>query len=238
MLGAHLAADPDECEMNLPFSIDQFLGVFQQYNTRVFPAQWILLFLAVFAVVTAINGGSQGSRAVSGVLALLWIWMGVVYHWAFFRSINPMAPIFAALFIVEGLLIVWFGVVRSRLAFELTGNAPSIIGMLLIVYALLAYPTLGYLLGHQYPAAPTFGVPCPTTIFTLGMMLLCRPPRSRVLLVIPVAWAVVGAVAAMQLGMREDLGLVVAAIVATVIAFGKRAPTPRSSKSHLTTAAM
>ena len=43
--------------MNFPFSIGQFLDVFQQYNTRVFPLQWVLLFLAAFAVVAAINGG-------------------------------------------------------------------------------------------------------------------------------------------------------------------------------------
>lgn len=36
-------------------------------------------------------------------------------------------------------------------------------GSLLMLYAMMIYPALGYFLGHVYPKAPTFGVPCPTT---------------------------------------------------------------------------
>lgn len=225
--------------MSLPFSIGQFLDVFQRYNASVFPLQWVLLFMGAFAVVAAVNGGSQGSRAVSGVLALFWIWMGFVYHWGFFRSINPAASIFAVAFIAEGVLIAWLGVLRSQIIFEPRVNTASVVGIVLIAYAILGYPAIGYLLGHRYPSAPTFGVPCPTAIFTFGMLLLCRPPRSRALLIIPVAWAVLGGVAAIQLGMLEDFGLVIAAIVATVIVFGQRIPARRSTESHtpLTSAA-
>ena len=116
---------------------------------------------------------------MSGVLALFWIWMGFVYHWGFFRSINPAASIFAVAFIAEGVLIAWLGVVRSQTLFEPRVNTAGVVGMVLIAYAILAYPAIGYWLGHRYPSAPTFGVPCPTTIFTFGMLLLCRPPRSR-----------------------------------------------------------
>jgi hypothetical protein len=225
--------------MNLPFSIDQFLAVFQQYNTAVFPSQWVLLGLAAFAVVASVKGADGGSRAASGVLALCWIWMGVVYHWFFFRSINPAASIFAAAFVAQGLLIAWIGVARSQLVFEPKVDTAGVLGAVVIVYALIAYPVIGYLLGHRYPFAPTFGVPCPTTIFTFGMLLLTKPPRSRVLIIVPAAWAVLGVIAATQLGMWEDLGLVVAAIVATVIVFGQHGSEKRSTKSHptLTTAA-
>ncbi|WP_414541485.1 DUF6064 family protein [Nostoc sp. CCY0012] len=29
------------------------------------------------------------------------------------------------------------------------------------------YPLIGYALGRIFPTSPTFGVPCPTTIFTV-----------------------------------------------------------------------
>jgi hypothetical protein len=88
------------------------------------------------------------------------------------------------------------------------------VGAVLIVYALVVYPVLGHLLGHRYPAAPTFGLPCPTTIFTFGVLLWARAPVPRVLVVVPMLWAALGAVAAMQLGVPEDFGLLVAGVTA------------------------
>ena len=87
----------------------------------------------------------------------------------------------------------------------------------MILYALIVYPLLGRALGHRYPYSPTFGAPCPTTIFTFGIVLLSAVPRSRIVLVIPVLWSLLGAFAALRLGMWEDAGLVISAIVATLI---------------------
>jgi hypothetical protein len=77
---------------------------------------------------------------------------------------------------------------------------------------MLIYPVLGYLLGHGYPSSPCFGVaPCPTTIFTFGLLLWAdRPPRYLVLL--PLIWSIIGFFAAISLGIREDIGLLVAGL--------------------------
>lgn len=203
--------------MRLPFTLDQFLDVFGRYNEGVWPLQLLLLAMAAVAIAAAVRGGRSGSRVASAVLSILWIWMGVVYHALFFRAINPAALLFAVVFIAEGVLIAWLGVVRSTLKFKPHRGAGTTIGFVLILYALLVYPAIGYALGHTYPLTPTFGVPCPTTIFTFGMLLLCASPRSRSVLVIPAAWAVLGAFAAVRLGMWEDVGLVVAAVVATTL---------------------
>lgn len=85
--------------------------------------------------------------------------------------------------------------------------------------ALVGYPIVGFLVGHRYPAAPTFGVPCPTTIFTLGLLLWSTGPLARRLTVVPVLWAIVGTSAAVNLGMTEDLGLFVAALCAVLFIF-------------------
>jgi hypothetical protein len=37
--------------MTVPFTVDQFYGVFRGYNTAVWPAQWRLVALAVTAPV-------------------------------------------------------------------------------------------------------------------------------------------------------------------------------------------
>jgi hypothetical protein len=64
--------------MTLPFTIDQFLGVFEQYNETVWPSQWILNALAIVAVVGAVKGTRLGSRTAIIILATLWVWTGVV----------------------------------------------------------------------------------------------------------------------------------------------------------------
>ncbi len=95
-----------------------------------------------------------------------------------------------------------------------------------IAYALLLYPALGYLLGHGYPAAPSFGVPCPTSIFTLGLLVWAGPSIPRRLFAIPLAWSAVATSAAVTLGMIEDFGLLAAAVVTVGWLVFRRRGTP------------
>jgi hypothetical protein len=223
--------------MRLPFTTEQFLDLFGRYNLVVWPTQLLLLALAFAAVVLAMRGGARDNRLVSMALAFLWLWGGVAYHLTYFTTINPAAWLFGALFVVEGVLLIHLGVVRRRLAFAPRLDPRGVTGALLVAYALLGYPLLGFLLGHRFPAAPTFGAPCPTTIFTLGLLLWAGPSLPRVLLAIPLAWAIVGTSAALQLGMIEDFGLPVAALLAVAAqrpasAF-RRAFASASSRPHM-----
>jgi hypothetical protein len=170
-------------------------------------------------VIVAFRDGAYGGRLPAIFLALLWLWMGIVYHAMYFRSINPAAIVFAALFVAQAILFLWFGVARDRMSFHPLANAAGVTGALLLAYALVGYPALSYLIGHRYPETPTFGLPCPSTIFTFGLLLWAGPRVPRSLLIIPVAWSVIGTVGAVQLGMWEDYGLAVAAILTTAIVF-------------------
>jgi hypothetical protein len=85
-----------------------------------------------------------------------------------------------------------------------------------VLYALLICPLLGILAGHRYPATPTFGAPCPTTIFTLGLLFFLRPPFPRAVAVIPLLWAAVGSIAAFELGVVQDFGLLAAGMLGIV----------------------
>ncbi|HEX5829803.1 MAG TPA: DUF6064 family protein [Gemmatimonadaceae bacterium] len=202
--------------MRVPFTVEQFLDVFRQYNEGVWPAQWGLLALGLMAVVLAFRGSARLQRTVSGILGALWFWMGLVYHLGYFRAINPAALIFAILFVTQAALFIWLGVIQRRLAFRAHPDVHGVLGALFVAYALVGYPILGVALGHRYPAAPTFGLPCPTTILTFGLLLWATMPVPRALLVIPVLWTAIATSAALQLGMREDLGLLVAGVVGTV----------------------
>ena len=213
----------------MPFTAEQFFEVFRQYNETVWPAQMIAAIDAFIAIGAALRGGRRASRLVAIVLAALWLWMGAVYHLQFFRALNPLATLFAAAFIVQAGLLIWLGVVRGRLVFEPRLDAAGLIGGALLLYTLVGYPELGRVLGHSYPAAPTFGSPCPTTIFTFGLFLWTRPRIPLPLLIVPVAWAAIGSLAALQLGVGEDAGLTVSAVVSLPLlmrAGRKLAPSP------------
>lgn len=206
----------------MPFTQQEFFQVFARYNQAVWPAQAVLYVLAVAAVVLTL-WGARYSRYVAAISAFLWAWMALAYHAAFFRQINPAALVFAAVFLVQAGLFVWYGVVRARIAFTSSGLRPRF-GTALIIYALVVYPALGDLSGQHYPAMPTFGLPCPTTIFTIGLLLLAGRAVPWGLFVIPVLWSLVGTQAALALGVPEDFGLPVAGLIALVSILPARMP--------------
>jgi hypothetical protein len=80
------------------------------------------------------------------------------------------------------------------------------------------YPIIGGLLGHGYPRSPSFGVaPCPTTIFTFGLLLWTSVRVPIYVLAIPLLWSLIGFSAALWLGIREDIGLPIAGVLSTAL---------------------
>lgn len=216
--------------MNTPFTTAEFLDVFARYNRAVWPAQLVLYLLAGLVLWLAWRRpGARGGRVVAGLLAVFWGWMAVAYHAAFFTAVNPAAWLFAALFGVEAILFA-DAAARSRPAFRPARTPAGIAGAALVAYALVVYPLIGQVAGPAYPRAPTFGLPCPTVIFTLGVLLWAeRGSVPARLLPVPAAWSLLGAVAAYRHGIVQDYGLLVAGLVATPLVVwtrrqGRRAP--------------
>lgn len=199
--------------MRLPFSIDDFLGVFAAYHQTWGPAQPALLVLACVCVYLANRPRPHSDALISTVLAVLWVWVGAVYHLGYFAAINPIATLFGVFSIAGGLVFAWLGVVRRALVFRAGRDALGFAGWALVLYALLGYPALTLLSGHRYPEMPTFGLPCPTTLFTIGLLAWSTPPRPRFAWVVPLLWCLVGLQAAVLLDMPADIALGVAAIV-------------------------
>jgi len=204
----------------LPFTVDQFLGVFEKYNQAIWPMHVVAYILGIAALALVVKKTPYSDRAISMILAFLWAWMGIVYHLMYFSTINGAALGFGVLFIVQAVLWIIFGVVRPKLSFQWETNPYTIIGAVMIAYAMVVYPILGTLLGHGYPRSPSFGVaPCPTTIFTFGLLLLTNAKVSKSLLVIPFLWSLLGISASYQLGIREDIVLLVAGVLSVGLLF-------------------
>jgi hypothetical protein len=200
----------------MPFTVEQFFQVFVRYNRAVWPGQIFLIVLAIVALALVFSKVAGAGRIISIILALLWAWMGVAYHLVFFAAVNPAAPIFGVIFLIQALLLFVLGVWGRGPRFGIVSTARTVAGGVLVLYALLIYPLLGILAGHRYPATPTFGAPCPTTIFTLGLLFFLRPPFPRAVAVIPLLWAAVGSIAAFELGVVQDFGLLAAGMLGIV----------------------
>ena len=206
--------------MTLPFSAREFLELFGRYNAAVWPAQLVLYGIAALIVILVVQ--QERPRLVLVLLATLWLWSGLAYHLLFFSAINPIAPLFGVMFVAQAVILLW--VARGRAAgAPVAQHQPLAVhaGKVLVAYALIGYPLLGYLAGHHYPETPTFGAPCPTTIFTLGVLLWARCELSWWIVAIPVAWTIIGTSAALQLSVPQDFGLAIAGLTSLfVLAYG------------------
>jgi drug/metabolite transporter (DMT)-like permease len=187
--------------MQLPFTVTEFFSVFQDYNEAVWPAQMVLLGLGLAAVVLVLKPRARTGVAIALILAFLWGWLALAYHVAFFTRINPLAWLFAGVSLAGALVFVWHGLVRRRLSFAWVGGVRALAGSALIVFALVVYPLWSWLAGHPYPATPTFGLPCPTTIFTIGLLAFLVVPYPRSVFIVPLLWCFIGAQAAILLGL-------------------------------------
>ena len=108
-------------------------------------------------------------------------------------------------------LFIWFGIVHGRLQFSTGRSARHVLAALLVAYS-FAYPILNLALGLKYPRIPLFAVPCPTTIFTAGLLLAADcPPWS--LFVVPVLWSVIATSATVLFDVRADFILLPAAVL-------------------------
>jgi hypothetical protein len=214
--------------MNLPFTFDQFINVFSDYNAAIWPTQIVAYVLGVVTVLLALRPNRASGKVIACVLATFWAFTGIAYHLLSFAPINPAARIFATVFVVEAALLLHAGL-RGSLRFRFVGDLRSRAGLALMLWAMIGYPLVGFALGHGFPDGPVFGLtPCPLVIFTFGLFLLAEK-TPRYVVMPPIVWALVGTSAAVTLGIREDLSLMAAAVIWTAFAVGARVAMRRAT---------
>jgi hypothetical protein len=186
----------------------------------------------LLVLVPLFRPGKVGNRVVTGMLALLWLWVGLVF-WVPAASQMAMLYAPAALFAVQGALFL-NALVRGHLTYGPVGRADTMLGLAFVAYALAGYPLVGLWVGHVYPHAvlsPLF--PCPAIVLTFGLLLFARRvPRH--LLVIPTLWAL-GGLLWLYLGMGEDAGLVTAGVVGVVLIAARHRAAHRAAGAALQT---
>lgn len=205
--------------MKIPFTTEQFFNVFEKYNSTVFPFQWIIMLLGIFALLLVHSKNSLKNKVIGCFLGSLWVWMGIVYHIMFFTAINKLAFVFGGFFILQGLLILLSTFLKNELVFGISTQPKNYWSYFIILFGLILYPIISYLVQGSFNRTIGLGLPCPSTIFTFGIFMLAGDRLPKYLLIIPSIWSMVGLSAAIQFGVYQDIMMPITAIIAGAIVF-------------------
>jgi len=192
----------------LSFTGEVYFSLLEHYNRAIWPAQIVAYALALAALVLACRPTRQGGRVVAAVLAVGWLWTGIVFHGLHFAAISFTAPVIAACFVAQGLLLLWTGVLRGGLVFRGRRGVQGWAGLALAAAALVLHPVLGQLAGHPWPQADLVGVaPDSTAVFTVGLLLLLDGRAPLRLLIVPLLWAIAAGLTGWRLDSPALQGL-------------------------------
>jgi hypothetical protein len=200
-----------------------FYTQFAAYNTDwlyVNLLLWILLVIAAVAVL-ARSQENWPQTLARGVLALVFLWNGVVFFFgymaqsAFFGGI-PMI-VAGALFAVD--------IVRKKIHIVLPASGwlrYATLGW--VVWALGLYTIAGWLAGHPFPGGPLPTAPCPTTILAIGLLatsmatLKADRPAFTLLFAMLLWWAFFAGLGAPSMyGFYVDFTLFAAGVYGLVV---------------------
>jgi hypothetical protein len=212
----------------LLFSPRTYYRLIERYNLAVWPAQLVSLVLSV-AIAALLHRPTRGrSRAIAGVLALLWAWVGGNFVAGRYATINWAAFYFSGLFAAEVLLLGWLGVAKTNPRFGWRRDAAGLLGAALFTGSVALYPLLASMLGRGWNQSEVFGIaPDPTVLGTLGLLLMADgSPRSRwALLAPPMIWCLLSGATLWAMGSPEKWIVLPAAAAPTIFAVTRHSGT-------------
>lgn len=176
----------------IPYDTETLHSLLRHYNETIWPAQIVavLLGLGLVALPFANHRHDATARIAAVLLATAWAWTGAVYEWSYYATLNWAGMFHAALFALQALALLWFGVWRGRLRIGFVRRFPVAVGLALAVGAVVVYPAIDRLTGTGWPDARFAGLMSdPTALATLGVLLISRPRAPVALWIVPLFWA-------------------------------------------------
>jgi hypothetical protein len=206
----------------LMFAPETYYRLFARLNEAVWPLPIVMLALGTVIPLLLRSPPPWPKRFAAALLAACWLWVAWAYHLERYAVINWAAPGFAALFALEALVLLWFGVIRGRFHSAPAETLARRTGSALFAFGLGVYPLLNPLMGHGWTRAEVFGIaPDPTAIATLGVLLMARKAPWP-LWIGPVAWCLVTGLALWTLQAPHAFLPPLAALLAAAAALGSR----------------
>lgn len=174
----------------LMFAPETYYRLFERTNQDVWPLQAVMLAVGAAVLVLLLRPRpAWAGRLAAALLAASWLWVAWAYHLERYAVINWAAPVFAALFAAEALVLLWLGVIRGRFRGAPAEALARRSGFALFALGLVVYPFLTPLVDQPWSRAEIFGIaPDPTAVVTLGLLLIAGGKGTWPLWVAPVAW--------------------------------------------------
>jgi hypothetical protein len=192
----------------LSFSLEEFLVVRESYNLDIWPLQIIAYVLILLVLFISLTPTKYSAKIVSSILSLFWLFTGIVFCFIYWAPTHIFGYIFGICCTVQGLFFL-YSLIRSDITIDPQDKSYKLIGILFVLYAIIGYQVFGYYLGHIYPKFFAVGlVPCPTTIFTIGVFLMMNTKIPIKYVAIPFVISLGGFLAAYN-GIYEDIGLII-----------------------------
>ena len=214
----------------LPHTREVFLRLLEQYSEAIWPLQLFVYALGLLIVASIAWPYKASDRLISGLLAAIWLWLGIVYHAIYYFTINWVGGVFTLFFVLEGVLFVWTGLLHGALRFRLTKDPVGRFAVCLIVIALSALPLAFLALHYPLSNAPLLATATyPTTLFTLGVLLLADARAPWHLLTIPILWAFAAGAMEWETGAPYAWIMPLAGIATAAVAFQKNRLGPKST---------
>ncbi|WP_018993657.1 MULTISPECIES: DUF6064 family protein [unclassified Thioalkalivibrio] len=187
----------------LPFAAETLLSIFGQYNRAIWPLHGVAALMVLVTLALALVGGRGAGRVVGLLLAVMWVWIGVVFIGGVLAEFHFWAGRLAGVFVAQGLMLLFALTLLGRHGFGWPGGVAGLVAIVVMAYAMVGHALLEVLLlGVSWAQAQYVGVaPGPTMLFTLGILLLAQPRPSLILAIIPFLWALVTAYIAWELGI-------------------------------------
>ena len=200
-------------ERLVPYDAQALLAVASRYHAELWPVQALALGGLVALVALWLRGAPHAPRLLAGALAAAWAWCAVGWEWRSHAMLNWAGMVFAALFVLQALLLAWSGVLRARLHPRGGRGFREGLGACLVLLALAGAPLAGAAWSGAWAAAPVAGVsPAPTAALTVGLLLLGARPAPLHLLLVPLLWGAYALAVAWTLGLAPDVALIAATL--------------------------
>ena len=202
----------------LLFSPRTYYRLFELYNLAIWPAQILALALGVMILALLLRLPPWHGRAIAAILAACWLWVAWAYFVERYDTINWAARYFAAGFALQALLLLWSGVMRTRLTMRLCQSIGRRAGLGLFLFALIVQPLIGPLLvGRPWTQVEIFGIaPDPTAVATLGLIVAADRPL-RHLYAVPLLWCAISGATLWTMQSPDALVLPAAALLAIAL---------------------
>ena len=204
------------------FSEQTYYRLFELYNTGIWPMQILALLAGVFISVLLYWKPPWHGRAIAAILSACWLWVAWAYHWQHYATINWAARYFAAGFAIQAALFIWIGVICNCMVtseFKLFSHR---VGLVVFLFALVVYPCLAPLTGRLWQQTEVFGIaPDPTSVASLGILLLAAGRVYWEILIIPLIWCAIGGAILWQMSSPEALVLLLAGFLVATLAIWK-----------------